>query len=50
MEDAPWEDMRFVPVAADRIAYINLANGNETPAFVMQGDQIIMNEAFLKYP
>ncbi len=36
-------------VAADRIAFINPANGNETPAFVMQGDQIFMNEVFLKY-
>jgi len=36
-------------VAADRIAFINPANGNETPMFVAQGNQIFMNEVFLKY-
>ncbi|EEE5360464.1 host specificity protein J [Salmonella enterica subsp. enterica serovar 4,[5],12:i:-] len=36
-------------VAADRIAFINPQNGNQTPGFVMQGDQITMNEVFLKY-
>ncbi|HFY0178905.1 TPA: DUF1983 domain-containing protein, partial [Salmonella enterica] len=49
MEDTPDGKISQFLVAADRIAYINPANGNETPGFVMQGDQIIMNEAFLKY-
>ncbi|EQB6690517.1 host specificity protein J [Salmonella enterica subsp. enterica serovar Newport] len=49
MEDSPDGKISQFLVAADRIAYINPANGNETPGFVMQGDQIIMNEAFLKY-
>ncbi|EEU4806650.1 host specificity protein J [Salmonella enterica] len=49
MEDTPDGKISQFLVAADRIAYINPANGNQTPGFVMQGDQIIMNEAFLKY-
>ncbi|HFW3804419.1 TPA: host specificity protein J, partial [Salmonella enterica subsp. enterica serovar Thompson] len=49
MEDTPDGKISQFLVAADRIAYINPANGNETPGFVMQGDQIFMNEAFLKY-
>ncbi|MCQ6929090.1 DUF1983 domain-containing protein, partial [Escherichia coli] len=36
-------------LAADRIAMINPANGNTKPMFVGQGDQIFMNEVFLKY-
>ncbi|MDX5598921.1 host specificity protein J [Escherichia coli] len=36
-------------VAANRIAFIDPANGNETPMFVAQGNQIFMNEVFLKY-
>ncbi|ECK9679363.1 DUF1983 domain-containing protein, partial [Salmonella enterica subsp. enterica serovar Typhimurium] len=47
MEDTPDGKISQFLVAADRIAYINPANGNETPGFVMQGDQIIMNEVFL---
>ncbi|HFD3442141.1 phage tail protein, partial [Escherichia coli] len=35
-------------LAADRIAMINPANGNTKPMFVGQGDQIFMNEVFLK--
>ncbi|EOK8754724.1 DUF1983 domain-containing protein, partial [Escherichia coli] len=38
-----------VLLAADRIAMINPANGNTKPMFVGQGDQIFMNEVFLKY-
>ncbi|EBE8221605.1 host specificity protein J [Salmonella enterica] len=49
MEDTPDGKASQFLVAADRIAFINPANGNETPGFVMQGDQIIMNEVFLKY-
>lgn len=35
-------------VAANRIAFIDPANGNSTPMFVAQGDQIFMNDVFLK--
>lgn len=49
MEDTPDGKASQFLVAADRIAFINPQNGNQTPGFVMQGDQIIMNEAFLKY-
>ncbi|EOK2765081.1 host specificity protein J, partial [Escherichia coli] len=38
-----------VLLAAGRIAMINPANGNTKPMFVGQGDQIFMNEVFLKY-
>ncbi|EBN6220683.1 DUF1983 domain-containing protein, partial [Salmonella enterica] len=49
MEDKPDGKASQFLVAADRIAFINPQNGNQTPGFVMQGDQIFMNEAFLKY-
>ncbi|EPC4606405.1 host specificity protein J [Citrobacter freundii] len=49
MEDTEEGKISQFLVEADRIAFINPANGNETPAFVMQGDQIFMNEVFLKY-
>ncbi|MFS9605141.1 phage tail tip protein, partial [Klebsiella pneumoniae] len=35
-------------VAANRIAFIDPANGTETPMFVAQGNQIFMNDVFLK--
>ncbi len=35
-------------LAANRIAMINPANGNTTPMFVGQGNQIFMNDVFLK--
>ncbi|EFE7422107.1 host specificity protein J, partial [Escherichia coli] len=37
-----------VLLAADRIAMVNPANGNTKPMFVGQGDQIFMNDVFLK--
>ncbi|EDA3956618.1 host specificity protein J [Salmonella enterica] len=49
MEDMPDGKASQFLVAADRIAFINPQNGNQTPGFVMQGDQITMNEVFLKY-
>ncbi|EAZ7125722.1 DUF1983 domain-containing protein [Salmonella enterica subsp. enterica serovar Enteritidis] len=49
MEDTPDGKASQFLVAADRIAFINPQNGNQMPGFVMQGDQIFMNEAFLKY-
>ncbi|ECY7949459.1 host specificity protein J, partial [Salmonella enterica subsp. enterica serovar Thompson] len=45
MEDTPDGKISQFLVAADRIAFINPQNGNQTPGFVMQGDQIFMNEA-----
>uniref|UniRef100_UPI0022DFBF14 phage tail tip domain-containing protein n=1 Tax=Escherichia coli TaxID=562 RepID=UPI0022DFBF14 len=42
------QDGRLYILAADRIAMINPANGNTKPMFVGQGDQIFMNEVFLK--
>lgn len=36
-------------VAANRVAFIDPANGNTTPMFVAQGDQIFMNDVFMKY-
>ncbi|EHW46312.1 hypothetical protein ECDEC9C_2720 [Escherichia coli DEC9C] len=39
-----------VLLAADRIAMVNPANGNTKPMFVGQGDQIFMNDVFLKTP
>ncbi|EBH8640175.1 host specificity protein J [Salmonella enterica subsp. enterica serovar Thompson] len=49
MEDTPDGKASQFLVAADRIAFINPQNGIQTPGFVMQGDQITMNEVFLKY-
>ncbi len=49
LEDTPDGKASQFLVAADRIAFINPQNGNQTPGFVMQGDQITMNEVFLKY-
>ncbi|WP_141031364.1 phage tail tip protein J-related protein, partial [Salmonella enterica] len=43
MEDTPDGKISQFLVAADRIAFINPQNGNQTPGFVMQGDQIFMN-------
>ncbi|MFP1527632.1 DUF1983 domain-containing protein [Escherichia coli] len=36
-----------VLLAADRIAMVNPANGNTTPLFVAQGDQLFLNEVFI---
>ncbi|EOV3462288.1 phage tail protein [Escherichia coli] len=49
IENAPDGMQSQVLLAADRIAMINPANGNTKPMFVGQGDQIFMNEVFLKY-
>ena len=48
MEDTEEGKLSQFLVAADRIAFINPANGNETPMFVAQGNQIFMNDVFLK--
>ncbi|EMR6882829.1 DUF1983 domain-containing protein, partial [Escherichia coli] len=49
IENTPDGMQSQVLLAADRIAMINPANGNTRPMFVGQGDQIFMNEVFLKY-
>ena len=49
IENTPDGMQSQVLLAADRIAMINPANGNTKPMFVGQGDQIYMNEVFLKY-
>ncbi|MEC5134817.1 host specificity protein J, partial [Escherichia coli] len=48
IENTPAGMQSQVLLAADRIAMINPANGNTKPMFVGQGDQIFMNEVFLK--
>ncbi|HGF4887004.1 TPA: phage tail protein, partial [Escherichia coli] len=49
IENTPAGMQSQVLLAADRIAMINPANGNTKPMFVGQGDQIFMNDVFLKY-
>ncbi|HCP9129267.1 TPA: host specificity protein J, partial [Escherichia coli] len=49
IENTPDGMQSQVLLAADRIAMINPANGNTKPMFVGQGDQIFMNDVFLKY-
>ncbi|EPO2569092.1 phage tail tip protein, partial [Escherichia coli] len=48
IENTPDGMQSQVLLAADRIAMINPANGNTKPMFVGQGDQIFMNDVFLK--
>ncbi|MBB0615453.1 host specificity protein J, partial [Escherichia coli] len=48
IENTPDGMQSQVLLAADRIAMVNPANGNTKPMFVGQGDQIFMNEVFLK--
>ncbi|HCL9682605.1 TPA: host specificity protein J, partial [Escherichia coli] len=48
IENTPDGMQSQVLMAADRIAMVNPANGNTKPMFVGQGDQIFMNDVFLK--
>ncbi|ENG9315002.1 host specificity protein J [Escherichia coli :H4] len=48
IENTPDGMQSQVLLAADRIAMVNPANGNTKPIFVGQGDQIFMNDVFLK--
>ncbi|EGE1450838.1 TPA: phage tail protein [Shigella flexneri 2a] len=48
IENTPAGMQSQVLLAADRIAMINPANGNTKPMYVGQGDQIFMNDVFLK--
>lgn len=47
MEDTEEGKVSQFLVAADRIAFVNPANGNTTPMFVAQGDQIFMNDVLI---
>ncbi|HHH7953394.1 TPA: host specificity protein J [Escherichia coli] len=48
IENTPDGMQSQVLLAADRIAMVNPANCNTKPMFVGQGDQIFMNDVFLK--
>ncbi|MFK5961515.1 phage tail tip protein [Escherichia coli] len=48
MEDTEEGKLSQFLVAANRIAFIDPSNGNTRPMFVGQGDQIFMNDVFLK--
>ncbi|WP_250204706.1 phage tail tip fiber protein, partial [Escherichia coli] len=47
IENTPDGMQSQVLLAADRIAMVNPANGNTTPLFVAQGDQLFLNEVFM---
>ncbi|WP_425354205.1 DUF1983 domain-containing protein [Escherichia coli] len=47
IENTPDGMQSQVLLAADRIAMVNPANGNTTPLFVAQGDQLFLNEVFI---
>ncbi|HGP0763838.1 TPA: phage tail protein [Salmonella enterica subsp. diarizonae serovar 53:z10:z35] len=49
IEDTEGSPLSQILLAANRIAFIDPANGNTTPMLVAQGDQIFMNEALIKY-
>ncbi|EOO5630846.1 DUF1983 domain-containing protein, partial [Escherichia coli] len=48
IEDADGQPLSNILLQADRIAMINPENGNTTPLFVAQGNQLFMNDVFLK--
>ncbi|HGF1783965.1 TPA: phage tail protein [Escherichia coli] len=48
IEDADGQALSNILLQADRIAMINPENGNTTPLFVAQGNQLFMNDVFLK--
>ncbi|EHJ8068797.1 host specificity protein J, partial [Escherichia coli] len=48
MEDTEEGKLSQFLVAANRIAFIDPSNGNTRPMFVGQGNQIFMNDVFLK--
>ncbi|EFN4257314.1 DUF1983 domain-containing protein, partial [Escherichia coli] len=49
IENTPDGMQSQVLLAADRVAFINPANGNTTPALVTQGGQTFINEALIKF-
>ncbi|EHH6365296.1 DUF1983 domain-containing protein, partial [Escherichia coli] len=48
IEDADGQTLSNILLQADRIAMITSENGNTTPLFVAQGNQLFMNDVFLK--
>ncbi|EKH9829061.1 host specificity protein J [Escherichia coli] len=48
IEDADGQPLSNILLQADRIAMINPEDGNTTPLFVAQGNQLFMNDVFLK--
>nr|EGQ6714738.1 DUF1983 domain-containing protein [Escherichia coli] len=48
IEDADGQPLSNILLQADRIAMITPENGNTTPLFVAQGNQLFMNDVFLK--
>ncbi|CAD5481863.1 phage attachment tail tip protein J [Escherichia coli] len=48
IEDVDGQPLSNILLQADRIAMINPENGNTTPLFVAQGNQLFMNDVFLK--
>ncbi|EOK6838220.1 phage tail protein, partial [Escherichia coli] len=48
IEDADGQPLSNILLQADRISMINPENGNTTPLFVAQGNQLFMNDVFLK--
>ncbi|EDW2188215.1 host specificity protein J [Salmonella enterica subsp. enterica] len=49
IEDIAGQTLSQILLAADRVAFINPANGNTTPALVTQGGQTFISEALIKY-
>ncbi|EAU9328197.1 host specificity protein J [Salmonella enterica] len=49
IEDVAGQTLSQILLAADRVAFINPANGNTTPALVTQGGQTFISEALIKY-
>ncbi|EFA1046484.1 host specificity protein J [Escherichia coli] len=48
IEDTDGQPLSNILLQADRIAMINPQDGNTTPLFVAQGNQLFMNDVFLK--
>ncbi|EJM9829365.1 host specificity protein J [Escherichia coli] len=48
IEDTDGQPLSNILLLADRIAMINPEDGNSTPLFVAQGNQLFMNDVFLK--
>ncbi|HDW3164473.1 TPA: host specificity protein J [Escherichia coli] len=48
IEDTDGQTLSNILLQADRIAMINPQDGNTTPLFVAQGNQLFMNDVFLK--
>ncbi|NYP66504.1 host specificity protein J [Escherichia coli] len=48
IEDTDGQPLSNILLLADRIAMINPESGNTTPLFVAQGNQLFMNDVFLK--